>query len=118
MDDSEQIIEDLGKRIREVRIQRKMSQQELAANANISLPHISDIEHGKKAMKLLTFIRIVEALHVSADYLLQPDVFIPDQKTYNEFSRIIDDCSTSEIEALKKLLLQMKETMRNAQRRE
>ena len=36
--------EQIGLRIRNARVDRKMSQAELAAKANISLPHISSIE--------------------------------------------------------------------------
>lgn len=64
----------IGSRIRDARINRRMSQADLAAKANISLPHISNIEKGKTSMKLETFIRIIEALQVSADSLLRPDV--------------------------------------------
>ena len=64
----------VGSRIRDARINRRMSQADLAAKANISLPHISNIEKGKTSMKLETFIRIIEALQVSADSLLRPDV--------------------------------------------
>ena len=34
---------DIGARIREARLARKMSQAELADKSNISLPHISEI---------------------------------------------------------------------------
>lgn len=64
----------VGSRIRDARINRRMSQADLAAKANISLPHVSNIEKGKTSMKLETFIRIIEALQVSADSLLRPDV--------------------------------------------
>ena len=47
----------VGSRIRDARINRRMSQADLAAKANISLPHISNIEKGKTSMKLETFIR-------------------------------------------------------------
>ena len=57
----------VGSRIREARINRHMSQADLAVKANISLPHISNIEQGKTGMKLESFIRIIEALQVSAD---------------------------------------------------
>ena len=36
----------IGARIREIRIKNGMSQADLAVAAHISLPHISDIEHG------------------------------------------------------------------------
>jgi len=40
----------IGARIRAARVSRNMSQAELADKANISLPHISDIELGKNKM--------------------------------------------------------------------
>ena len=50
----------IGSRIREARVGRRMSQADLAAKANISLPHVSAIETGKTNMKLESFIRIIE----------------------------------------------------------
>ena len=44
--------EQIGARIRNARIEQKMSQADLAAKANISLPHISSIELGKTKMLL------------------------------------------------------------------
>ena len=64
----------IGARIRQVRQQRDMSQAALAAKAGLSLPHISDIELGKVSMRISSFVRIVEALQVSADMLLLSDV--------------------------------------------
>ena len=64
----------IGSRIRGARIKNGMSQAELAVKSNISLPHISDIELGKSNMMLTSFIRITEALQVSADSLLRPNV--------------------------------------------
>ena len=114
MDESIQISEEIGTRIREIRVMRKMSQQELATKANISLPHISDIEHGKQSMKLTTFKKIIEALQVSADEILRADVPAVNQLYQNEFARIIEDCTPGEIESLKHILLQIKRSLRTA----
>ena len=70
---SEEVME-IGKRIRELRLKKNMSQADLADKANISLSQVSDIETGKSSMRLTTFIGIVEALQVSADVLLRPDI--------------------------------------------
>lgn len=114
MDDSVRINQEIGERIRKARNARKMSQQELATRANVSLPHISDIERGKQAMKLATFIRIIEVLQVSADSILRADVPAVNQMYQNEFGEIVSDCSPAEIESLKRILLQVKETMRTS----
>lgn len=118
MDETIQLNQEIGERIREARIGRKMSQQELATKANISLPHISDIERGKKSMKLITFIRIIEVLKVSADSVLRADVPAVNQLYQSEFSEIIADCTPSEIETLKGILLQLKNSMHNAATKE
>ncbi len=101
----------IGSRIREVRIKKGMSQAELAAKANISLPHISDIELGKSNMMLSSFIRISEALQVSADSLLRPD--IPEVKNLyqSEFSEVLADCTPAEIDSLLKIVKELKLTM-------
>ena len=70
---SEEVIE-IGKRIRDIRTNKKMSQADLADKANISLSQVSDIETGKSSMRLTTFIGIVEALQVSADVLLRTEI--------------------------------------------
>ena len=70
MDNSLELNQEIGERIRRARQAKNMSQQELSVKADISLPHISEIENGKKSMKLVTFIRIIEALQVSADSII------------------------------------------------
>ena len=114
MDEAIRMNQEIGERIRDARMAKKMSQQELATKANISLPHISDIEHGKQSMKLITFVRIIEALQVSADEILRADVPAVNQLYQNEFSQIIEDCTPTEIESLKRILLQVKQSMRTA----
>ena len=101
----------IGSRIREVRVKKGMSQAELAVEANISLPHISDIELGKSRMMLASFVRITEALQVSADSLLRPD--IPEVKNLyqSEFAYILYDCTPAEIDSILKIVKELKATM-------
>ena len=108
----------IGSRIRDARINRRMSQADLAAKANISLPHISNIEKGKTSMKLETFIRIIEALQVSADSLLRPDVpevrpDVPEVRSLyqSEFDELLADCSPKELDSILKIVRELKSTM-------
>ena len=102
----------IGARIREVRLKKKMSQQELGVAANISLPHISEIELGKSQMRLATFIRIAEALQVSTDYLIRPDVPEVNAIYQSEFEDMIADCSPTEIDSIFRIIRELKSTMR------
>ena len=118
MEDMLKLNQEIGERLKKARIANKMSQQELATKANIALPHISDIEHGKKSMKLITFVKIIEALQVSADSILRADVPAVNHLYQSEVSELLEDGSPSEVEALKKIILQVKETMKASASRE
>jgi len=64
----------LGKRIREARISKGYTQQDLADRAEIGVVYISEIERGIKMPSLHIFIKIVDALEVSADYVLRDEL--------------------------------------------
>lgn len=103
----------IGIRIREARLKKKLSQQELAAAANVSLPHISEIELGKSLMRLSTFVRIAEALQVSTDFLIRPNIPEVNEIYQSEFQEIISDCSPAEIDSLFKIIRELKTAMRS-----
>ena len=109
---AEEAIE-IGKRIREFRVKKNMSQAALADKANVSLSQISDIERGKTSMRLTTFIGIVEALQVSADVLLRTD--IPEVNTLykSEFAEVLAYCTPSEIDSILKIVKEVKRSMHN-----
>ena len=59
-----------GRRIKEAREKRHLTQEELAARIDISPTHVSVIERGTKIPRLDTFVAIANALEVSGDALL------------------------------------------------
>ena len=61
---------ELGRRIRESRLRKGYTQQELADRAQIGVVYLSEIERGIKMPSMNSFIKLVEALEVSADYVL------------------------------------------------
>lgn len=107
--------EQVGARIRNARIEQKMSQADLAAKANISLPHISSIELGKTKMLLSTFIRVIEALQISADSVLRANVPTVTSMYASEIAELFEDCTPSELESLKSIIQNITATMRNNQ---
>ena len=60
--------------IKSARIARRMSQEELAGRAGVSLSCIRAIEDSKHRPSMETFLAIVEALQVSADSLLEGEM--------------------------------------------
>lgn len=105
-------LERIGHRIRDIRNKKGINQAELAERAQLSTPVISDIELGKNNMKIDTFKRIIEALQVSADMVLRPNVPATNNVCSQEISELLSDCSAAELESLVKILKEIKETMR------
>ena len=79
----------VAQRIYAVRKSKGMTQEELAAKAEISPTHMSVIERGIKTPNLDTFVSIANALEVSADYLLQDVVDKSCEIASSELSTLI-----------------------------
>jgi transcriptional regulator with XRE-family HTH domain len=60
----------LAKNIRKYRQQRKLTQEELAFEAEIDLTYMGGIERGKRNPSLLVMARIADALEVQLPKLL------------------------------------------------
>lgn len=109
-------LKDVGSRIREARKEKNLSQNELSELIHISPSHMSDIENGKTNIGIDVFMRITEALQVSADWLLRTDIPSVAQLQSEELKDILSDCSVSETQALIKMLQNMKSTIREAKK--
>ncbi|MDE7083399.1 MAG: helix-turn-helix domain-containing protein [Clostridia bacterium] len=60
----------LGKKIKELRIEQKISQRELSENLGFSNQTISFWETGQREPDMDTLVKIAKYFNVSADYLL------------------------------------------------
>lgn len=60
----------VGKRIRDARVAKGLTQEQLAELAGVSPSYISVVERGIKSPQLDTFVPLCNALGVSADTLL------------------------------------------------
>jgi len=61
-----------GNNVRRYRVERKMTQAELAAKVNKETSAITRIEGGSRMMSVPTLIAVSDALNVSCDSLLRP----------------------------------------------
>ncbi|MCD7818045.1 MAG: helix-turn-helix domain-containing protein [Clostridiales bacterium] len=62
--------EQYGKRLRELRQLRGLTQEELAEALNISLDHMRKMEKGKRTCSIDLLVEIAAFFYVSTDYLL------------------------------------------------
>lgn len=60
-----------GNKVRELRKQKKFSQEELAHKTGLHRTYISDIERGNRNVSLENIKKIANALNVRMDFLLK-----------------------------------------------
>ena len=89
-----------GARIKAARERAGMTQEDLAAELEMSPTHISVLERGLKAPKLETLVNIANALHVSSDMLLQDVVLYAADGLASELSAAITKLSPKEQERI------------------
>ena len=64
----------IGEKIRECRNALNLTQQQLAEKVGITPRYLGDIERGSKVPKLETFIKLLNGLNASADYVLMDNL--------------------------------------------
>ena len=94
----------VGKRIREIREYQKLTREQLAEQADISVQFLADIEVGRKSMSISTLYKISNALHVSNDYLILGNT---DSNIYinKNLSVLLNSLSEKELEIAEKIIM-------------
>lgn len=80
----------IGSRLREARNKVKLTQEQLAEKVGIGTTYISDIERGAKFPSLSLFIKIVDALGVSSDFILRGEIEAGKNCVYDDLTRKLD----------------------------
>ena len=65
----------IGIRIRELRSQRQLSQEELAYAAGLDRTYINSIENGRRNVSIVNIERIAKALDVTLQKFFASDIF-------------------------------------------
>ena len=106
----------LGARVKQARMDRNMSQVELAEAASLCVPYVSDIERGKKCFSVDKLVRIAQVLQVSTDWLLRLDT-PQTEYTYNaEAADILVDCTDEESVILLEIMQATKQAIRKSKK--
>ncbi len=102
--------EDFGLRIRTLRRQLKMTQEELAAEVGISASFMGHIERGTRVASLETLVALCTTLRVTPQYLLQSSLG-------NDEYNIPQSLSADERAALSRFLHLAEEAVRGVENR-
>ena len=66
-------IEELGRRIRTLRIERRMTLKQVEQAAGLSATHLSEIERGRTSPTIGALVRIARALEKEASYFIEAE---------------------------------------------
>lgn len=86
----------IGKNIRQCRLERRLSQEQLAEQVNVSANYIGMIERGEKTPSLETFLAVANALEVNADRLLWEVLKVGYQEKSNQLSQQLSALSSKD----------------------
>ena len=103
----------IGRRIREVRLQRGTSQAKVAELAGCNDSYISNIERGDKQVSLTTLVAIADALRVTADVLLSGNQKFDTKGYHSEFVEVLSDCDEFEKRLIFNAACAVRDTIKN-----
>ncbi len=86
----------LGQRLRDARKKKGYTQQALADKAEIGAVYLGEIERGIKFPSINSFIKIIEALEISADYILRDELTSGKAYVYDEITERLKDLTPKE----------------------
>ena len=104
--------EKIGLRIRNIRIQKKITQEQLAELADVSLAYLCRLENGTKVAGIDTIIKIANVFKVSVDDLLVDNLTDSKSNLNSEDYTLLLDCSLEEAEILTKSMKSLKDILR------
>jgi transcriptional regulator with XRE-family HTH domain len=103
----------IGARIKYLRTQKGLSQEELAEFADVSPVYISNIERGEKSASLKTVIAVANALNISTDSILMDNLSHPDDSQEDALFDILCDCSKEEHDIIIETAKDLKSILRH-----
>lgn len=83
----------IGSRIKQARLEKKLTQEDLAEQVDISVAFLSRVERGSSHINLRRLNQICNLLDVSEGYILNGSSSTSENYLDKEFSDLIKNCS-------------------------
>ena len=94
----------IGAHLREARNVAGFTQDQLAEKVDVGTTYISDIERGAKFPSLSLFVKIVDALNVSADYILCGEIKAGKHCVYDDITKKLEGLTPKQRLAVAQLI--------------
>lgn len=102
----------IGKRIKELRKRKGLSQEKLAEMCNVSVPHISRIESGNKHPSLECLVKLGNVLGGTVNTFLYGNQKNDLIEYQSELTKIVEDCNNYEKQVILDIVVTAKKSMR------
>ena len=95
---------DIGQRIRTLRREKKLSQEQLAEKVWISTTHMSHIENGSTKLSLPVLVDLAAALDVSVNELLAGQSSQCPSAGYEQVKELLNGCSEKQLRIITEVI--------------
>ena len=102
----------IGYKVREVRIAKGYTQEQLAEAVGVGVTHISHLETGSGTVSLKVFLAIINFLECSADEILCKEIETAKPIVNNWLTELVADCSRTEVKIIADTVAALKQTLR------
>ena len=103
----------IGKRIREVRKSKNLTQEKLSELAGIEPSNMSHIERAATKVSLPTLIKICNALGVTLDEVVYTNLVKSSHVSNKLLDELLEDCTADELNAIAEVVKTVKKVLRN-----
>jgi transcriptional regulator with XRE-family HTH domain len=93
-------VEELGRRIRKLRVERRMTLKQVEQACGLSATHLSEIERGRTSPTVGALVRIARALEKDASYFIEAEERADEAFVAREQARVVSRPGEVRIEAL------------------
>ena len=102
----------IGKRVKDFRLKRGLSQENLSELSGLTPAHFSHVETGNTKVSLPSLINIANALDVTMDDLLADSIPHTTHVTMKAMNELLSDCTDAEANALLHIMTASKAALR------
>ena len=93
----------VGQRLRKARLDKEMTQENLAEKLDVSVAFLSRIERGLSHINLKRLSQICSILDVSEGYILNGTSSSSEQYLISEFNELLSNCSAEKQKSIYKI---------------
>lgn len=98
----------IGKKLKEIRQSKGLTQEYVAHMADVNTSHISNIENNRVKISLQTLVYVCNALDVTLDFVLGKEYHQPNSVLDNAIVKELADCDEATKEQILKIIKAIK----------